>query len=159
MNYSFDSTLTSSSKFIQEDYFPIIIEFSNEELNNLFLEFNYKDSDMFELSVDAQTFDLKRFTLTLCNHYVLKEDYVLTIPKYQEGLLHITGPTSTECTHFEVIVYRDGVEIKTSSIDASHYLKYGQLIFALTESDDIASILITDLTEDNINHVITELTI
>lgn len=157
MNYSFDKNKTVSSQFIQEDYFPVIIEFSNEELNNRFIEFNYQDSDMFELSVDPNTFELKRFLLTLCNHYAL-EDASMVIPEYEEGVIYIMGPTSTECPMFEVTVYDNGLRIVTSSETASRYLKCGHLIFALTENNSLASLLITDITPDNLSHVKTELT-
>ena len=145
MKYSFDANKTVFSEFIQEDYFPVIIEFSNEELNNLFIEFNYQDSDMFELSVNPNTFEIKRFSLTLCNHYAIK-DASMKITDYEEGALS-----------FEVLVYNDGVEIRTSAEPASRHLKSGQLLFALTDKGELASVLITDLTPDNLNHIKTEL--
>ena len=158
MKYSFDANKTVFSEFIQEDYFPVIIEFSNEELNNLFIEFNYQDSDMFELSVNPNTFEIKRFSLTLCNHYAIK-DASMKIPDYEEGALSFIGPTTTECSLFEVVVYNDGVEIRTSAEPASRHLKSGQLLFALTDKGELASVLITDLTPDNLNHIKTELSI
>lgn len=158
MDYSFDGGKIAYSRSMQEDYFPVIIEFSNEEINNLFIEFNYEDSDMFEITVDPETFSLKRFSLTLCNHYAIK-DTELKIPEYEEGSLFIAGPASTECDKFEADVYNDGVEIRTSSSIATRYLKSGQLIFALTENNDVSAVLITDLTQGDIDHAISELTV
>ncbi|MDO4392942.1 MAG: hypothetical protein Q4C80_00830 [Bacillota bacterium] len=157
MNYYFDNTKTTSSKIIQEEYFPVIIEFSSEELNNKFLEFNYTDTDMFEVSVNPETYEIKRFSLTLCNHYSFV-DAIMVLPTYEEGILHITGPTTTECSLFNANVYKDGLEIRISSELASRYLKSGQLIFALTENNKLTSVFITELTPNNIDHVKTELT-
>ena len=38
MNYKFDPTTSVHSVFVAEDYFPAIIEYSSEELNNHFIE-------------------------------------------------------------------------------------------------------------------------
>lgn len=156
MIYSFDNNTTTSSRFIQEDYFPVIIEYSSEELNNKFLEFNYTDTDMFEISVNPETYEIKRFSLTLCNHFSFVNAKMM-IPKYEEGILHISGPATTECSLFNTIVYEDGLEIIVSSESASIYLKTGQLIFALTDNNELTSVFITDLTANNIDHAKAEL--
>ena len=73
MQYTFNKNRNISSTFIKEDYFPAIVEFSSEELNNHFIEFNFSDTDMFEISVNPKTRELKRFTLTLCNHFIIED--------------------------------------------------------------------------------------
>lgn len=158
MNYSFYDCKTTHSRFIHEDYFPVIIEFSDEELNNLFMEFTFEDSDMFELAVNPKTYALKRFSLTLCNHYEFKNDD-LKLPEYEEGVIHITGPITNKCPSFKAYVYKNGIEITISSEIATKHLKSGHLIFALTENNELTSVLITDLTPDDLHHVKTELTI
>ncbi|SCY14182.1 hypothetical protein SAMN02910371_01194 [Butyrivibrio sp. INlla14] len=70
MNYIIHTTKTATSKFIPEDYFPAIVEFSDEELNNHFIEYNYKDSDMFELSVHPKThFAILLKAQVVCTNY------------------------------------------------------------------------------------------
>ena len=156
MHYTFSKNQNITSTFIKEEYFPAIVEFSSEELNNHFIEFNYSDTDMFELSVNPETKELKRFSLTLCNHFTI-ENRPLTLPTYEVGTLSIAGPDKTECATFSVKVFKDGLMIETSPKSASKYFKSGHLIFGLSSSDEVTSVYVTDLTRDEITHVISEL--
>lgn len=158
MNYSFDTSTKAQSKFVIEEYFPAIVEFSPEELNNYFIEFNYKDSDMFELSVHPKTHTLKRFSLTLCNHYEIKEAS-MCLPPYVNGTITITGPESTECKMFLAVVYTDGLQILLSNAPASYFYKTGQLIFAISEEGEVISVYLTDLAEEELSHLRNELSL
>ena len=156
MNYEIDTDLKTKSTFISEEYFPAIIEFSSEELNNHFIEFNYKDTDMFELSVHPKTHALKRFSLTLCNHYEFSEA-LLESPVCDEGTLYITGPDSTECSTFDATVYKNGMRIVLSDVAADKYIKSGNLVFALTDKNEVVSVSLIDLSEQEISHIKSEL--
>lgn len=156
MQYTFNKNKNTNSTFIKEDYFPAIVEFSSEELNNHFIEFNFSDTDMFELSVNPDTRELKRFTLTLCNHFSI-EDKLLSLPTYETGSLSIDGPDKTECSAFSVKVFNNGLIIETSREIATKHLKSGHLIFGLSSSDEVTDVYITDLTSDEIAHVKSEL--
>ncbi len=156
MNYKIDTTVKAQSKFIAEDYFPAIIEFSSEELNNHFLEFNFKDTDMFELSVHPKTNALKRFTLTLCNHYEIMET-ALECPICEEGSLFIEGPDSTECGIFLLQVYSNAVQIKLSDSPVNKSIKSGNLIFSLSDNNELISVIISNLSETDIAHIKREL--
>ncbi len=156
MNYRIDTELKAQSSFIAEEYFPAIIEFSSEELNNHFIEFNYQDTDMLELSVHPKTHALKRLTLTLCNHY----EYVntsLKLPECDEGTLYIDGPDSTGCSTFVTTVYNNGVRILLSDDKAEKYIKSGGLVFALSGNNDVVSVSLIDLSEQEISHIMNEL--
>lgn len=156
MQYKFDNNKAIRSNFIKEDYFPAIVEFSSEELNNHFIEFNFSDTDMFELSVNPKTRELKRFTLTLCNHFTIV-DKSLSLPSYEVGSISIDGPDITECSKFSVKVFNNGLMIETSHEVASKHLRSGHLVFGISSSDEITAIYIADLTNDEISHVKSEL--
>lgn len=156
MQYTFNKNKDISSSFIKEDYFPAIVEFSSEELNNHFIEFNFSDTDMFELSVNPKTKELKRFTLTLCNHFTI-EGKSLSLPTYEVGGFTISGPDKTECSSFSVKVYNNGLMIETSNEIASKHLRSGHLIFGLSSSDEVTAVYIADLTSDEIAHIKSEL--
>ena len=85
------------------------------------------------------------------------ENRPLTLPTYEVGTLSIAGPDKTECATFSVKVFKDGLMIETSPKSASKYFKSGHLIFGLSSSDEVTSVYITDLTRDEITHVISEL--
>ena len=136
--------------------YTAIVEFSSEELNNHFLEFNFKDTDMFELSVHPKTHALKRFTLTLCNHYKIMET-ALDCPICEDGSLFIEGPDSTECNTFLLQVYNNGVRVKLSDSPVNMNIKSGNLIFSLSGDKELISVIISDLTENELSHIRKEL--
>ncbi len=156
MKYTFDRTTKTSSKFVSETYFPAIVEFSSEELNNLFLEFNNGSTDMLELSVHPSTHILKRITLTLCNHFEIINKKI-SIPAAIEGVFHIDGPDSTECDYFQTKVYSNGIEILLSNKKGKNYLQSGNVIMSLSEDDTLISIYIINLSPEQVEHVKDEL--
>ena len=156
MNYIIDTTKTTTSKFIPEDYFPAIVEFNDEELNNHFIEYSYKDSDMFEFSVHPKTHALKRLTLTLCNHFEII-DNALEIPTYDDGAIFIDGESTVECKTFIVSIYNDGAVIKISDITATKYIKTGNLIFAFSNGEELVQVYLVNLSSSDIMHIKDEL--
>lgn len=155
MNY-YTRNKIKKSIFEQEEYFPVVVKFSDEEIDNCFVEYSYRDSDMMELIFDSKSHELKQLTLTLCNHYLLT-DTKMPMPNSNDGTICTKDGGSIECSYFETVVYKDGVEVKISNISVTRYEKCGQIIFALSDSGDLLQIFITDLNEDEINHVRREL--
>jgi len=156
LNYSFINNQTLSSAFIAEDYFPIIIRYSDEELNNRFAEYSYKDSDMFELVSDSKTGIIKQFTLTLCNNYKM-ENAKLVLPEYIEGVLCVQGNEPVACDMFCTHIYSDGVKVCISEKESVKHMKCGHLILSFTEEDELTTVYIVNLSETEINHVKAEL--
>ena len=156
MIYEFNHTTRAISKFIKEEYFPVIVEFDSEELNNRFIEFDFQDTDMLELAVNPHTKLLKRVTLTLCNHYRFLSESLI-IPDYDEGMMAIIGPDSTECPCFLANIYTDGVKIDLSEARATKYYKVGNIVFAFSDDDVLASVYIIGLSNEEVIHIKTEL--
>ena len=156
MNYTFSNSTTITSSTIIEDYFPIIIEYDKEELNNKFIEFNYQDTDMLEISVNPKTNLLKRLSLSLCNHYSI-EDAMLSAPASDEGSLSIEGPASTECDKFLVKVFNDGIQIDLSSKEVVHNYKCGQVIYSISADNTLTAVYIPSLAENELAHAKREL--
>lgn len=111
---------------------------------------------MFEFSVDSKSKELKRFSLTLCNHYSIESGNIEE-PEFFDGAMVIIGPDKTECDTFQVKVYDNGVLIAVSPSPATKHLKCGQLIFGLTNSDELVSLYIIGLSTSEINHIKNEL--
>ncbi len=156
MNYTFNANSIPTSRIVNEDYFPAIVEFSSEELNNHFIEFNYKDSDMFEISVHPDTHELKRFSLTLCNHYSFSTSE-LTVPDAANGTLIIDGPDVTECEAFMTKVFTNGIQIVTSDKQPCTYCRSGHLVFAIADDKTVTSVYIVNLNAEDIKHIKDEL--
>ena len=155
MNYTFNTSTSISSTFISEDYFPAIVQFSSEELNNTFIEFKYHDTDMFELVANSNTHEIKQFTLALCNHFDEINDS-LNVPNAEDGTMFLNKSETINCDCFEMHIYKDGLCITISSKIASKYLKSGQLVFAFDETNTLVALYVTDLSEENISHVLHE---
>ncbi|MCR5663198.1 MAG: hypothetical protein K6G50_13895 [bacterium] len=155
MNYTFNTLTKLSSCFKSEDYFPAIVQFSSEELNNRFVEFSYNDTDMFELIGSSKTGIIKQFTLALCNHFE-EMDKPLIVPDAKEGTMILNKNDTVQCEKFIVLIYKDGLRIDLSEKEACNLLKCGQLVFAFDESDSLVSLYVTDLSADDISHILQE---
>jgi len=155
MKYTFNNNKIESNIVLKE-FFPLIVSFSDVELNNSFIEFNYKDTDMVELSVNSKTHIIKQLTLTLVNHYSFIDECT-PIPDYEEGAIFITGPHKTECSSFLVSVYNDGLIINMSQSLPKLFYKCGNIIFAFSAHDELSAIYIVDLKQEELNHVRNEL--
>lgn len=158
MNFRFDRALKMESRFIIEEYFPAVLEISgsSEELNNHFIEFKYKNTDMCEFAVHRETHAIKRFTLALCNHYAIIEGN-LSVPDSPDGALMIDGPDTAECKTFMVSIYSDGMIIKLSDDNPSYYYRTGNLILALTENNELTDVYLVNLSKAELTHVKNEL--
>lgn len=158
MNYRFDTRVKAYSRFIAEDYFPAIVEFSSEETNNHFIAFHHGDTDLFEFSVHPKTYMLKRFTLTLCNHYEIIDDR-MAHPICDEGALYIDGPDSIECETFLLSVYSDGLRINISTAPVENSFRSGNLVFSISNEGELVDVYVCNLSEQAITHVTRELSL
>lgn len=144
------------STFLSENYFAATIIFSPEELNNHFIEFNYSNTDMFEISVHPETHIIKRFTLTLCNHFtVINKD--LFVPNHIDGTIMIDGPDTTECEIFMVNLYNNGILIKLSKEKPKVCYKSGDIIFAISNNNKLTEVYLINLSKADVNHAKNEL--
>lgn len=156
MRYKFDASIQMESTFVAEEYFSAIIKFSFEELNNHFIEFRYKNLDMFEISVHPKTHVIKRFTLTLCNHFKVI-DHELSVPNYIDGTIMIDGPDTTECETFMVNLYSNGMLIKLFDQEPKFFYKSGNIIFAISGDGTLTEVYLINLTKTDVNHIKNEL--
>ena len=158
MYYSFDTSIKINSIFKAEDYFPAIVTFSAEEVNNVFIEFSYRDTDMFELVGSSMDGIIKQFTLTLCNHFEVYDDNMNT-PDAMEGTIFFSKNDSIECEMFNLRIYKNGLRIDMSQKRTDKFLKCGQLIFVFADDESLVSLYVTDLSDLDISHVLEEVSI
>ncbi len=156
MNYTFNNSSKQNSSFIAEEYFPAIVQFSSEELNNRFIEFSYQDTDMFELVGNSETGELKQFTFTLCNHFN-ESDKPLNVPVADEGIMFLGVNNTVQCEKFIATIYSDGIRIDLSDKEACNIYKCGQLVFAFDKSDSLVSLYVTSLSAEDVSHILQEL--
>ncbi|MCR4814794.1 MAG: hypothetical protein K5879_08200 [Lachnospiraceae bacterium] len=156
MKYKFDNNHVIQSSFKAEDYFPAIVMFSSEELNNRFIEYSYEDTDMFEIVASSDTGVIKQFTLTLCNHFLV-HDTDIDNPVTTDGIMYFDKSESIQCDSFLVNIFHDGIRVDVSEKKAKTFLKCGQLVFAFDEADSLSSLYVLNLSEDDIKHILSEI--
>ena len=111
---------------------------------------------MFEISVHPETHVIKRFTLTLCNHFtVIDKD--MSVPICIDGTIIIDGPDTTECETFMVNLYNNGMLIKLSDEEPKFHYKSGNIIFAISDNGKLTEVYIINLAKTDVNHAKKEL--
>ena len=142
---------------VNEDYFALKVVNDTSVESTKHVGFYYRDTDLLEFSVDSKTNKIKKFLLVLCNHFeVLNEDLpASTIP--ETGCLSINLPQHNECNTFIVRVYKNAVDIRLSNLSVQHAVKSGQVIFGLSVDNDLVSVTVVDMTEQEVSHTIDEL--
>lgn len=147
-----------ASQIENEDFFSLRVTYNSSSENIQHIGFYNGNEDLLELIVDKDSGLLQRIQLTLCNHYSFDDTPLDTgsfelndEEVYLELLDHI------ECGSFNMNVYNNCAAIKLSDITPLKYVKCGQVVFGLDDSKNILSIIVTELTIDNINHIRNEL--
>ena len=156
MSFFFYNKKYTSSVFKKADYFPAVLEYSNEELNNRFIEYKYKDTDLIEFSINPEDNSLKGFSITLCTHYDCINS-TLEKPASQDCIVTYDGPSIIECDFFDVKVFSDGIIITLSKDKPVSFYKSGHLVFSISSYGTLCSLYIVDLVKEEISHVKNEL--
>ena len=143
-----------------EDYFPLSVSYDTiaEEVRHV--GFYKNDDDLLELTVAKDSGRLITILLTICHHYSIEDscfDYSSILPSNDD--VTILLPDHNECDTFNMIVYTNCVVIHISVIKPSKYVKCGQVLFGIDSSNQICSLIVTEITETNINHIINELSL
>ncbi|MBQ9035993.1 MAG: hypothetical protein IJ115_00830 [Erysipelotrichaceae bacterium] len=78
---------------------------------------------------------------------------------FTEGIAVFKTPEVIKTSRLDVIVYSNGVEIVLSDSPASTWLKTGSVLFGLNSDNELSLIRIIDLTADERQHILDELTL
>lgn len=156
MRINYKTDCKSETEIKCEDYFPLKVRFTEEE-DTLSCGFYFEDSDLAELEIDRESHKLVGLQIVLANHYQIV-DTTITLPKATEiGELQMDLPSRTDCSTFNVKIYNDGISIILSENIAKYYLRFGKVLFGLSDGDDLVNIIAADMSEKEIEHVKREL--
>ena len=157
MGVSINSMISISSHFEKEGYLPIKIVFDSSYENIRHIGFYYEDTDLAEFTVDRTNGMVKKFVLVQCTNYSFS-NHSMEIPKIEKtGALTLNYDSKFDCKSFSATVFSDGVIIELSDMKADSFCKCGQLILGFDSRKRILSIYITELSKDEIEHIIFEL--
>lgn len=140
-----------------EEYFPLRVVFDPSIGDTQFVSFYGGENNMLEFSVNSNTNLIKKLQVVTCKDYEVLEDN-LSIPSVaQYGSVCLMYPQHNNCDIFSLSVYKNGIHIALSSKVASGYYAMGQILFGMGNDGSLVSLIVTNLTADEISHTIFEL--
>ena len=148
---------TQSSYTEREDYFSLRVVYDPSIGNNRFIGFYYHDTDLLEFTVNRQTDLVKEMQIVISNHYeVINENRPIPMAS-GAGSICLSHPQHNDCDTFAMKIYNNCFEIIISSKPTEKYFSMGQILFGFDNEENLVSLIVTDVSEADINHAITEL--
>lgn len=147
------------SRYISEDYFPLKVTFAaDEEIVREHMEYAFQDTDILELSTDADSERIYSFLLVICSHYTSVEER-MPVPFSEERRVSIECDHRMECSKFAATVYVDGVHIRLSDNRTDSHVKCGNVILGFSDRNNISEVYFCDMNSKDIAHTKYELEI
>ena len=99
---------------------------------------------------------VSQVTLTNCRHF---DDHAeaMPIPDAEEGIVVVDMPKHVDCTDLWVTVFDDGLTIRVVDKLPVRYVRMGNVMFGVSDDDDLTSILLTSMSPEEISHARAEL--
>lgn len=151
--------LTAKSSCIEnEDYFSLRVVFDSSSESIQHIGFYNGTEDLLELSVSKDTGLLQKLQMTICHHYSI-DNVSLDIGNIDttNEEISLELPDHNECESFFMHVYNNCAVITLSDNTPTKRVKCGQVVFCLDDAQNILSIVITGLIQDDIDHIKNEL--
>lgn len=140
-----------------KEYFPLRVIFDSSVGGNRFVGFYGGDSNLLEFTVNSNTNAILKLQVVTCNNFEFLETNLLLPHPEKSGCVHLKNPQRNNCDTFSLTVYADGISIKISSASAGKYYAMGQVIFGVSDDNELVSLAITKLSADAISHTKSEL--
>lgn len=149
---------TVLSHIEDEEYFPLRVVYDPSIESIRFVGFYYEDTDLLEFTVDRETGAVKKMQIVLCSHFQFVDD------EYQpeeadDAMLYFKYAQHTDCSTFQLTVFKNAVQVIVSEKNASVFSKCGQVIYGISSSGELVSVLVANMSSENIAHTRSELSI
>lgn len=141
-----------------EDYFSLRIVYDSSIEGIRHIGFYNADDDLLEIAVNKNTNMLKRIQVTLCHHYSIIDNVfdvsgVTTIN--EDVCLELSD--HNDCSCFNMKVYKNSAVLVLSNAITTKYVKCGQVLFGLDSEENISTLIVSELTKSDIEHIKNEL--
>lgn len=148
----------SNSHIEHEDYFPlrVVYDVKTNEIHHV--GFYNEDEDLLELAVANNSGALKHLQVSICHHYSTVDacfDYNNLNTIGEDLVIQLSDHNN--CNVFDMTIYNNCIDIKLSNNEATHFVKSGQVLFGLNNSNSISRVVVTDVSKADVDHVINEL--
>ena len=150
---------TVETVFMKEEYFPIKVCLNNYIDNIKYIQYEKDEYNMLEFTLNRATNEFYRLQLVIGNTFTVVDEVLTPVNNFTEGIAVFKTPEVIKTSRLDVIVYSNGVEIVLSDSPASTWLKTGSVLFGLNSDNELSLIRIIDLTADERQHILDELTL
>lgn len=148
-----EGTVTTSYKI--DDYFAAIAVLG-KELDYVRFVGLYQGDDLIELQLDPDSMTVSQITLTSCRHFDVFSG-PMPVPAAEEGVLAVAMPKRAKYSDLWMTVYDDGLLIRVVDKLSARYVRAGDVVFGVSCDEDLTSILLTNMTSEEVSHARAEL--
>ena len=138
-----------------EDFFAAIAVLG-DELDYVKFVGLYNEDDLVELQLDPDVMAVSQVTLTNCRHFDDRAE-AMPIPDAEEGIVVVDMPKHVDCADLWVTVFDDGLTIRVVDKLTVRYVRTGDVLFGVSSDDDLTSILLTNMSTEEVAHARAEL--
>ena len=149
---------TILSHIENEDYFPLRVVYDPSIESIRFIGFYYNDTDLLEFTVDRETGTVKEMQIVVCSHFQFVDDEFLT-EDASESVIHLDYAQHNDCDVFNLTVFRNAVQIIVSTQTTSIFTRCGQVTYGISSSGELVSVIVANMSVEDIAHTKTELSI
>ena len=139
-----------------EMYFPLRVIYDSSIESIRFVGFYYEESDLLEFTVDKETGLIREMQIVMCSHFqFIDDDYQPA--EANTSLISLDYAQHNDCNTFDFTVFNNAFYIIISNETATAFYKYGQVTYGISDSGELVSILVDDLSSVDIAHTREEL--
>ena len=150
----------NGSHIKNEDYFPLSILYDTMTEEVRHAGFYKDDDDLLEIAVAKDSGEIKTIQITICHHYsVMDSCFDYSDIELAEDDVCFQLPDHIECPGFNMIIYKNSIVIKLANITPVKHIKCGQVLFGIDDANNIGLLVVTSMTESDIDHTINELSL
>lgn len=149
---------TVLSHIEDEEYFPLRVVYDPSIESIRFVGFYYEDTDLLEFTVDRETGAVKKMQIVPCSHFQFVDDEYVP-EEADDAALYFKHAPHTDCSTFRLTVFKNAVQVIVSEKNASVFSKCGQVIYGISSSGELVSVLVANMSSENIAHTRSELSI
>ena len=149
---------TVLSHIEDEEYFPLRVVNDSSIDSIRFVGFYFKDTDLLEFAVDRKTGFVRKMQVVVCSHFQFSDDEYLP-ENTDESKIYLDYAQHNDCNTFKLTVFKNAVQIDISNKPASVFSKCGQVIYGMSSFGELVSVVIINMSVENIAHTKAELAI
>ena len=138
------------------EYFPLKVVFDPSFGGNHFIGFYGGDNNLLEFTVSSAN-TVKRLQVVSCKNYEIIDSNFAPPHPAQSGCINLNYPQHNDCDSFKMSVYTDCIDIRISTKSATKYYAMSQVMFGMDDNEELVSLIITNLSHEEIAHTIFEL--